>query len=276
MNQKSLKDKKLFIFDIEGVLIPSIENPKVYQSANDVIKELREKGKKIAFLSNISRTPWNKVADTLVELGLASDRDEVFTAGRVAVEYVKRKRKEARVFVISEYGLLADFSQEKNITLTSQKPVDFVVIGLKRNINFTEINFALECVLEGAELISCGYTNYYIGEYMGRKGVFIGDIPICEMISFTAGKKGEYIKIGKPSPIIFQYLLSKYQVEPSEAVMIGDKIETDIAGAVALGIYSIFLESEERKSHFTPPIYNEKKEPNLKVKNISEILNLFQ
>jgi len=152
----SLTEKELFIFDVEGVIVPSIDEPVVPQDVLETIEEIRKKGKKVAFLSNISRTPFFRVAEILMDLGVAKSQKEIFTAGKVAVEYVKSKsqKKSPRVFVISERGLLVDFEIENGVEVVFEKPVDFVVIGMKRNLNFEELNFALECLLEGAELIS--------------------------------------------------------------------------------------------------------------------------
>lgn len=272
IRKRMLKDKELFIFDIEGVFIPSIENitsppPK---EALVTLNEIRKMGKKLAFLSNISRIPFRRVADILIELGIAQSRSEVFTAGRVTAEYIDEKKKRARVFVISELGLIVDLEVDRNIKVVFEKPVDFVVVGLKRNITFEEINFALEAVLDGAELISVGHTYYYKGEFLGKKGIFIGDIPICEMLSFASGRS--YTRIGKPAPTIFGHVLSEYMVEPGKAVMIGDKLETDIKGANDMGITSVYVESIETQRHFLTPTEKEEIVPSIKLKSLKELL----
>lgn len=268
-----LRNKELFIFDIEGVVVPAIDDS-ISSPPKDVVftlNELRKIGKKIAFLSNISRIPYRRVADILVNLGIAESKAEVFTAGRVTAEYIDGRKKNARVFVISELGLIVDLEIDKNIKVVFEKPIDFVVVGMKRNINFDEINFALEAILDGAELISVGHTNYYKGDFLGKKGLFIGDIPICEMLSFASARP--YIKIGKPAPVIFGHILSEYVVEPKKAVMIGDKLETDIKGANSMGIFSIHVEPIVSPKHFLPPTDKEKIIPDLSVKNLKELLN---
>lgn len=268
-----LREKELFIFDIEGVIISAIDDqPNLDEDVLKVIETLRKKGKKVAFLSNISRIPYRRVCEILIDIGVAKNRSEVFTAGRVAVEYIDAKKKNSRVFVISELGLTVDLEVDRNIKVVFEKPVDFVVVGMKRNISFDEINFALECVLDGAELISVGHTNYYKGDFLGKSGLFIGDLPICEMLSFASGKT--YTKIGKPAPLIFGHVLSEYMVEPQKAVMIGDKLETDIKGANDIGITSVYVEPISSQKHFLPHKTKDgKTTPSLKLKNLKELLN---
>jgi HAD superfamily hydrolase (TIGR01450 family) len=276
-----LGDKNLFIFDVEGVILPSIDEPSVEDETLYVVDKLREKGKKIAFVTNISRTSWMRVSNTLIKFGVAKSPDEVFTAGKIAVEYVKAKWEKSKrkvdgekpkVFVISERGLLADFESDMNVEVKFSKPVDFVVVGMKRNLTFDELNFALECVLEGAELISVGQTNYYKGEFLGKEGVFFGDVPICEMIAYASGRS--FTRIGKPYPIIYEFVLKKYKVKSEEAVMIGDKIETDVKGANEIGITSVLVKPLISKRHFVAKREEGGKEikPTLRIKNLKELL----
>ena len=50
----------------------------------------------------------------------------------------------------------------------------------------------------------------------------------------------------KPDPSIFRAVLERLELEPSEAVMIGDSIEDDIEGARALGMRAFLLDRRER------------------------------
>jgi putative hydrolase of the HAD superfamily len=48
--------------------------------------------------------------------------------------------------------------------------------------------------------------------------------------------------IGKPQPLIFQKMLDQLRVSASEAIMIGNSLERDIAGAHASGIASVWMD----------------------------------
>ncbi len=51
----------------------------------------------------------------------------------------------------------------------------------------------------------------------------------------------------KPHPTIFQAALAALGVAPEEAVMVGDSLEEDIEGALALGMRAILIDREERQ-----------------------------
>ena len=52
----------------------------------------------------------------------------------------------------------------------------------------------------------------------------------------------EEFGVGKPDPRVFQYALDQLAVQPWETMMVGDNLETDIAGAQSLGIYTVWVD----------------------------------
>lgn len=70
--------------------------------------------------------------------------------------------------------------------------------------------------------------------------------------------------IGKPRPEIFHRLAAEAGVEPSEAVMVGNSMERDIAGAHNAGMISIWIKVAGAEEHH--PV-----EPNYTVKGLVEL-----
>jgi putative hydrolase of the HAD superfamily len=56
------------------------------------------------------------------------------------------------------------------------------------------------------------------------------------------------IKKEKPHPDVFRHALSKLNVEPSEALFVGDHIDNDYKGARAVGIHALLIEREGRST----------------------------
>ncbi len=65
--------------------------------------------------------------------------------------------------------------------------------------------------------------------------------------------------IGKPEPIIYQQALALLGVDPAQTVAIGDRLETDILGAVRTGIRSLMVlsgvstEEDFETTDYRPP-----------------------
>ena len=269
-NIKKILEKKLFIFDIEGVLIDNIDTPShPVDSAVLFIELLRKRGKKIRLISNITRKSSKYVSSVLKKVGFGIYLDEIITTSVCTAIWInsvwQSKERKPRAFCITEGGIAVDL-RERGIEVTDERPIDFVVVGMKRNLTYREINLATTFVLEGATLISAGNTRFYKGRFRGEDGLFLGDVPICAAIQEATGRKP--IKVGKPDPFIYKIALQKDKV--GSAVFFGDKIETDIAGAKKLGILSVLISREEEKKdkrHFAPPILYGRVKPDIIINN---------
>jgi FMN phosphatase YigB (HAD superfamily) len=47
--------------------------------------------------------------------------------------------------------------------------------------------------------------------------------------------------VGKPEPPLFELALARMQLEPSEAAMVGDSVDSDIRGARRIGLTAVLL-----------------------------------
>lgn len=70
--------------------------------------------------------------------------------------------------------------------------------------------------------------------------------------------------IGKPDPAVFEILLKRLKVSPQEALMVGNSLERDIAGANAAGIRSVWLEVKGSEEHHPT-------EPSHTIRSLSEV-----
>lgn len=231
-----LKDKKLFLFDVEGVLVESIDEPKPIPNSINLVKKLIEEGKEIIVLTNISRRSRKYVYSKLKDAGFPFKLDDVVTAGKVAAEILRKEGLSC--FVISEGGLYEDLV-EMGINIRFDGNVDAVVVGANRKVTYSELNHAMRLLLNGAKLICSSTSKKFAGSYLGDKGYFLGEAAITEALSFATGVKPRYI--GKPYKEIFEVALNLKGVNASEAVMIGDSIESDIIGASNAKILPILV-----------------------------------
>jgi HAD superfamily hydrolase (TIGR01549 family) len=58
----------------------------------------------------------------------------------------------------------------------------------------------------------------------------------------------------KPDPSIFRAVLDQLGVEPADAAMVGDSIEDDVDGALAIGMRAVLIDREGRFPDFEPRI----------------------
>lgn len=236
-----IKEKKLFIFDIEGVLCNDIDDPRVVPQAPELVRELRARGKKIHIVTNISRKTKRDVLDSLNSLNFNLKLEDISTASSTTASYISTKHPQARCFLLSEAGLAEELAA-RGLRVVDEKPVDVVVVASDRTLTYSRLNAAMRLVSEGAEFICAGPSYVFRGTFGEDSGYFIGGGAISEAIRLASGVTPHYI--GKPYPDIFQEALKRWDLRAGEAVMVGDKYSTDVKGAKALGIASILVSGE--------------------------------
>lgn len=232
-----LDGKRLFLFDLEGVLCTHIDRPEVYPYALELLAAIRHTGREFIILTNISRKSKRYVLDRLRTLGFDLGEKDLLTAGEAAALYIKAKGTK-RVFAITEGGLLEDLLTA-GVEVVTEAPVDVVAVGADRDATYNDLNFAMRMAMAGAELVCAGASTRFRGSFHGDEGDFLGEAALAQAIAFGSGAKVTYV--GKPYPEIFRRALELKDAGIAEAVMVGDTLRSDIEGARGLGITSVFV-----------------------------------
>ena len=75
--------------------------------------------------------------------------------------------------------------------------------------------------------------------------------------------------VGKPNRTIFEHALALCNIEPGEALMVGDNLMTDILGASYVGIPSVWINRENNKAH-------EEIIPTYEIKDLNELFSILE
>lgn len=230
----NLKEKKLFLFDLDGVFYKGKENP-IKIGGTRVITRLRETGKRIIILTNNSTDGREKIRRNLARLGIEVRKDEILTSSLLTAQYASEKyRRGSRYFLIGERGLENEMSR-KGLVRTASANAKFVVIGLDRHLTYKKLDRAVELVLKGAEIVAAHKAKLY----MYKNGPAVATGAIVTAVEYATSRKAK--SIGKPSPVMFEYALKAAGCGKADAVMVGDQLDTDIEGANRAGIDSILV-----------------------------------
>lgn len=264
----SIEKYDLFIFDIEGVLVEDIDNPTAYEDALKFMKRLVTENRTFVCLSNVGRKSHRYIYNNLKKLGFPVSEDIVFSAGKIAAYYFSEKYPNARIFLISEGGAYEDFVRH-GLNVVDNPPIDFVVVAMDRSITYQKLNFAARMLLNGAKLVGVGGGLIVEGTYFGDRGKFLGEDAFVYMLSKATGVEPFFI--GKPHKVVFEILLNHFKVTPKNAIMIGDKIETDIIGGKKAGLSTLLINRGRYRDVYINQLDNVKK-PDFVVKSFYELL----
>jgi len=219
------------LLDVDGVLHVSGEP---IPGAAEAVRRLRADGHRLRFVTNATTRSRVQLAEELRGLGIEVEDDEVQTTAAAAVHALKGKR----VLALTMHALVGDL---EGVELVGEG-ADAVLIGgadegPETNLVFSYMNLARAfSELElGAELY-CLHRNRW---WQTKRG------PMLDAGAFVAGleyaAEVEAVVLGKPSPLYFEAACEALDADPQMAWMVGDDLESDVAGAHGIGMKTVLV-----------------------------------
>ena len=258
---------KGFIFDLDGTVYLS---DSLIPGADRVICLLREKGKKVVFLSNKPIQTREDYASKLTRLGIPTQPDEVINSTLVMTNYLKKNVPQAKLFVVGETPFIEEL-KKAGFTITEEpQEIEYVVVAFDRTFDYRKLNIAYQAIKLGAHFVATNPDRTCPVEG--------GEIPDCAgmiaAIEAVTEKKVEII-VGKPSPIMIQTALDVLGLKPEDCILVGDRLETDIRmgkeSGIATGIVLTGVTDEEKlKESKSSPI-----QPDFVFQSIADVENLI-
>ena len=261
-----LKNKKLFIFDMDGTIY--LGN-KVFPFAISFIDHLRKNGKKILFFTNnASRAP-NTYYERLKKMGFSPEMDEIMTAGDITIEFLRRKRKGKKVYLVGTPDLERNF-RERGIELLSgsEEKADIVVTSFDLTLTYEKLKNACRFIMNGAEFFSthpdlnCPTENGFIPD----SGA------ISAFVTASTGKEPTYF--GKPYKETIDMISEFSGVSKEDMCIFGDRLYTDIALGKRHGVTSILVYTGETTKNDVEKA-EEKDKPDFAFDSLENIYKIF-
>jgi len=205
--------------------------------------------------STKSRKGYKKKFDSL---GLDVPSEEIFSSSFAAAAYLEQTNFKAtgkKVYVIGEVGICEeldligvphiggpdDAGKQPDMgpggKLVVDDDVGAGVVGFDRTVNYYKIQYAQLCINEGdAEFIATNLdavTHLTDAQEWAGNGSMVGAIKGCTGQEPTV--------VGKPSPLMIEYLEKKYGMDRSRICMVGDRLDTDVLFGTDNGLKSLLV-----------------------------------
>lgn len=220
-----LRAKKGFMCDMDGVIY---HGDKLLPGVKEFVDWLYRENKQFLFLTNNSGKTPLELKLKLRAMGLEVDENHFYTSALATAKFVTEQTRRCNAYVIGESGLVGAL-YEAGVAITDKNP-DYVIVGEGASYNYDTICKAVSLILGGARLIG---TN---SDLTGPSNN--GIIPSCRSlvapIEMATGKSAYFI--GKPNPLMMRTGLRRLGVHSEEAVMIGDRMDTDIVAGIESGL----------------------------------------
>ncbi|HSP59899.1 MAG TPA: HAD-IIA family hydrolase [Ornithinimicrobium sp.] len=237
--------------DLDGVVY---RGDAACPGAAEGLASAREAGVQILYMTNnASRTP-EAVADQLSGLGVPAGPADVLTASQVAAVEVASLQADGRLTIGQDRPVLAlggrgvgEALEEQHldwITTVEQRErsgstgiagVAAVVQGYGPQIDVQDLTEAAYAIREGAAWIATNDDT----TLPTARGLAVGNGSLVAAVRSATG--AEPTVVGKPHRNAYQVALDRLGLPAGECLMIGDRLDTDIAGAARAGIPSALV-----------------------------------
>ena len=214
------------LLDLQGVLYQEGE---VFPGAPDTLQRLRQDGLGLRFLTNTTTRARSAIAERMASMGFGVDVEEVITPA-VAAAHVLQKAGLTRVHLAAEPSLAEDL---QGLDLVDENPEAVILGDLHEAFTFDRLNGLFTLLEGGARLIALHRNRVCIRD--GALGLDLG--PFVAALDYATGRQATVV--GKPSPDFFAMALDSMGARAGDTVMVGDDIDSDIAGARACGLRTV-------------------------------------
>ena len=227
---ENLRSKLGFICDMDGVIY---HGNRILPGVKEFVAWLYDNDKEFLFLTNSSERSPRELQQKLARMGLEVSEKHFYTSALATAKFISSQAPGGSAYVIGAPGLV-NALYEAGITMNDVNP-DYVVIGEARAYSLDTLTKATNLVLAGAKLIgansdTCGPTD---------EGIAPACRALIAPVEIATGKQAYFC--GKPNPLMMRTGLRMLGCHSGEAVMIGDRMDTDVISGMESGMSTVLV-----------------------------------
>ena len=233
--RRRLRNAKAWVFDMDGVLYVGAQR---LPGVNDLLNALQLRELPYMLATNNSMATAADYVKKLAVMGIETPEAAILTSAMATRDYlIETLPEDAEILVIGMPALRDQLFRD-----TKFQAVQFgesvpaaVVVGLDRTFTYEKLVLAHDAIRAGARFVATNADATLPTE----NGLTPGCGSIVAAIATAAGVQP--VVIGKPQPLILEMALHRLGVKPDEAVMVGDRLDTDILAGQRAGMLTLLV-----------------------------------
>ena len=231
-----LREKRLFLLDMDGTIYL---DDRLFDGTLDFLSYVNSIGGRYVFLTNNSSRSVEDYVAKLARLGIAATADDFFTSTDATVLDLG-KRNYRKIYALGTSSFRRQLAAAGlPVTDCLADDIDCLCMGFDTELTFGKLEDACRLLGRGVDYIATNPDWVCPTSY--------GYVPDCgsvaDMLRRATGRSPRFI--GKPQPDMPLLAIQKTGFAKEQAIVIGDRLYTDIACGVNAGISSVFVLSGE-------------------------------
>ena len=236
-----LKNKKLFLFDIDGTIAIG---DTLYEGSKALLDYIESIGGKAYYITNNStKSNEDYVGKFAKCFGVMTTENQFVTSGYMTKCFLKENYGDKKIFVVGTDSYVEDLKNSGlNVTTEVENDIALVVVAFDSELHYGKLTKVCKILFEMD-------VPFYATNPDLRCPIDFGFIPdcgaICDMITATTDKKPLYL--GKPNAKVVEMCLEDSGFSKEETIVVGDRLYTDIACGINAGVDTCVLFTGEAK-----------------------------
>lgn len=246
MTKIDSKNIKSIILDMDGVLWRDNEP---IGDLPEIFSKINHRGWQVTLATNNATRTIDQYIEKLSTFGVQLQPDQIINSAQAAASYLKNLLPSGgNVYCVGE-SALANTLIEEGFKISTDDAIA-VVVGMDRQLTYEKLLTATLLIRSGAKFIATNPDR----TFPTPAGLVPGTG--ATLAALEAASEVQPIVVGKPAPEMYQIAIQRMRTLPESTLVVGDRLETDIAGAQKIGCRSALVLSgvtSVQKAHAWEP-----------------------
>ena len=234
-----LRAARGFVFDMDGVIYLGT---RLLPGVNDLFDTFRLNNVPFVLGTNNSTATRDSFVQRLAALGVTVRADQIQTSSTVTRDLLLEDETipdNARILIVGEPSIPSILQDGTDFVIVGDdddpESADVVVVGLDFDFTYRKMSRAVAAIVHGARFLATNSDDRLPNEhgFQPGAGACIAGIAVASRV--------QPLVVGKPEPLMMLKAAAVLGCAPGEAVMVGDRLDTDALAAQRAGMMTALV-----------------------------------
>lgn len=232
VNAETLKNKKLFLLDMDGTIYN--ENT-IFDGTLDFLASIKRLGANYVFVTNNSSKSVQDYVKKVTKMGILADEGNFYTSAMATASVLKKEFADEVIYAQGTRSFIDELVRfGLNVTTDYCETASAIVLGFDTELTFEKLSVTSKMLCKTNAKYYATHPDFVCPVEYG----FVPDLgSMCFGLYKASGKKP--IVIGKPEAAMLLSAMEREGVTKDQTVVIGDRLSTDIMSGVNAGVDSV-------------------------------------